>query len=349
MPGLFCCFPYGNPSASVSANSHRIPAVKSLDRKLASIRDGKYTSHDFIIADAKDGDMAFGCAAPGKLANGKTKPLSAYRDDMIKVTNSGLVDIMLMSLSSTETLVGQGAFAKNDVTPAVRLNDTTDIWHARGGIYPKHMMRNFRSARLDRVKPVADLGLYSVTFYNDLERDHDTLEQFAAFRDEASAMGVRYFLEVFNPQIPVECADFATYNNDMIARCLAGVSRHERPVFLKAVYNGPAATEEIAGYDPENLIFGILGGGAGTTRDCLELVRQAEKYGARVALFGRKIYYAEDSVLMVKAMRRVIEEGITSEEGVKAYHGDLQAAGIVPFRDLADDLDLSDAVLAKHA
>lgn len=322
--------------------------MKSLDHKLSNIRGGHYASTDFIIADAKDGDMAFGCAAPGKGADGKMRPLRAYRDDMIRVTQSGLVDIMLMSLSSAEVLNAQGVFHGTEVTPAVRLNDTTDIWHARGGVYPKHMMRNFRSARLDRVKPVADLGLYSVTFYNDLDRDHATLEAYAAFRDQASAEGVRHFLEVFNPQIPVDCADFATYNNDMIARCLAGVSRHERPTFLKAVYNGPAATEEIAGFDPENVIFGILGGGAGTTRDCLELIRQAEKYGARVALFGRKIYYSEDSVLMVRAMRRVIEEGITSEEGVKAYHADLAAQGITAFRSVEDDLVLSDAILRPN-
>lgn len=323
-------------------------ALKSLDRKLAAIRGGTYVPADFIIADAKDGDMAFGLAAPGKGPNGM-KPLRAYRDDMIKVTNSGLVDIMLMSLSSAEVLGAEGRFAGNDVTPAVRLNDTSDIWHMRGGSYPRFPALPFRSARLDRVKPVADLGLYSVTFYNDLARDHETLEAFARFRDEASAQGVRYFLEVFNPQFAVETnGDFASYNNDMIARCLAGVSRHERPVFLKAVYNGPKATEEIANFDPQGLVFGILGGGSGSTRDCLELVLQAEKYGARVALFGRKIYYSEDSVLMVKAMRRVIEEGLTSEEGVKAYHGDLQAAGIAPFRSLADDLVLSDETLKPH-
>ncbi len=322
---------------------------KTLNRKLETIRAGAYTPKDFIIADAKDGDMAFGCASPGKGADGRMKPLRAYRDDMVRVTNSGLVDIMLMSLSSAEVLGAEGRFAGNGVTPAVRLNDTSDIWHVRGGSYPRHMMKNFRSARLDRVKPVAPLGLYSVTFYNDLEQDHRTLQEFADFRNEASAAGVDYFLEVFNPQIDVATqGDFATYNNDMIARCLAGVSRHERPVFLKAAYNGPAATEEIAGYDPENLIFGILGGGAGTTRDCLELIRQAEKYGARVALFGRKIYYSEDSVLMLTAMRRVIENRITSEEGVRAYHGDLQAAGITPFRTLEDDLQLTESLLKAN-
>ncbi len=324
--------------------------TKRLDRKLATIRAGAYTPTDFIIADAKDGDMAFGCAAPGIGADGKMKPLAAYREDMLKVTKSDLADIMLMSLSTAELLTDQGVFAESDVTPAVRLNDTTDIWRGRGARYAERPARPFRSAVLERVKPVADLGLYAVTFYNDLEQDIRTLEEYARFRDEASAAGVRHFLEVFNPAMAVETStgDFASYNNDMIARILAGVSRLDRPIFLKAVYNGPAATEEIAGYDPENLVFGILGGGAGTTRNCLELVKQGEKYGGRVALFGRKIYYAEDSVLMLRAMRRVIEEQISSEEGVKAYHADLARDGIAPQRDLRDDLALTEDVLKAN-
>ena len=71
------------------------------------------------------------------------------------------------------------------------------------------------------------------------------------------------------------------------------------------------ATEDIATYDPGNLVFGVLGGGAGAARDCLELIVQAEKHGARVALFGRKICNAESSVLMIRVLRRVIEAGLS--------------------------------------
>ncbi len=322
---------------------------KRMDQKLARIRSGAYKPQDFILADAKDGDMAFGIATPGKAADGRMKPMSAYRADMARVINSDLVDIMLVSLSSAEVLTGQGAFSGSDITPAVRLNDTTDIWQARGGSYAKSPAQPFRTARLDRARWVADLGLYAITFYNDLDQDRGTLDAYAQFRDEATAAGMRHFLEVFNPQFPVATGDvdFATYNNDCITRCLAAVSREDRPIFLKAAYNGPRATEEIAAYDPQNLIFGVLGGGAGTTRDCLELILQAEKYGARVALFGRKIYNSESSVLMLRAMRRVIEERITSEEGVKAYHADLGTANIVPHRVLADDLELTEALLRQ--
>ena len=322
---------------------------KRLDQKLARIRNGQYTPKDFIIADAKDADMANGCKTAGlqKGSTSRYNPIQVYRDDMRKIMESDLVDIMLTSLSSAEILTQQGAYANTEITPAVRLNDTTDIWVGRGAAYDSQPALPFRTARLDRVKPVSDLGLYAITFYNDLHQDHRTLEEYARFRDEASAKGIRHFLEVFNPktQVVTPGADFGSYNNDAVVRCLAAVSKHDRPLFLKAAYNGPAATEEIASYDPENLIFGILGGGAGTTRDCLELIRQAEKYGARVALFGRKIYYAEDSVTMVTAMRRTIEEKLDSVEATKAYHGDLQKLGISPFRELNADLELTEEVL----
>ncbi|MEK9563735.1 MAG: hypothetical protein VW492_10330 [Deltaproteobacteria bacterium] len=322
---------------------------KRLDQKLTRIRDGQYTPKDFIIADAKDADMANGCKTAGlqKGSSSRYNPIQVYRDDMRKIMESDLVDIMLTSLSSAEILTQQGAYANTEITPAVRLNDTTDIWVGRGAAYDSQPALPFRTARLDRVKPVSDLGLYAITFYNDLHQDHRTLEEYARFRDEASAKGIRHFLEVFNPktQVVTPGADFGSYNNDAVVRCLAAVSKHDRPLFLKAAYNGPAATEEIASYDPENLIFGILGGGAGTTRDCLELIRQAEKYGARVALFGRKIYYAEDSVTMVTAMRRTIEEKLDSVEATKAYHADLQKLGISPFRELKADLELTEEVL----
>jgi hypothetical protein len=39
--------------------------MKTLDTKLTRIRTGAYRPQDFIIADAKDGGMAFGLLSPG--------------------------------------------------------------------------------------------------------------------------------------------------------------------------------------------------------------------------------------------------------------------------------------------
>jgi hypothetical protein len=330
--------------------------AKRMDRKLATIQAGRYTPKDFIIADAKDGDMALGTGTSGPELDadgrptGRMRPLQVYRDNMERMIGSDTVDIMLTSLSSAEYLARKGLYSDTDVTPAVRLNDGSDIWHWRGANYKHLPTVPFRTARLDRVKPVADLGLYALTFFNDLDQDRRSLDAYAAFRDEASAAGVRHFLEIFNPQFEVKTKDhdFATYNNDAIARCLAGVSRLDRPVFLKMVYNGPRATEELASYDPGNLIVGILGGASSTTRDTLEMVKQAEHYGARVALFGRKIFFAEDSVGIVRAMRRVIEEDITSEEATRAYHDELGKAGIRSKKSLKDDLEITDPSLKQN-
>ena len=228
----------------------------------------------------------------------------------------------------------------------------------RGGAYTAHRSRPFRTAKLPRVMhgtlhPApgtavtgTDLGLYSVTFNNDLDSDLASLEAFARFREEAAENGFRYFLEVFNPNAPrgVEPRDVPAFVNDHILRTLAGVMRADRPQFLKMPFNGPAALEELAAYDP-SLIVGVLGGGAGTTRDTFELLHQAEKYGARLALFGRKINLADSPLDIVKTMREVADGAVSPEEAVRAYHGDLQRQGIVPSRSLADDNVITEAVL----
>ena len=118
----------------------------------------------------------------------------------------------------------------------------------------------------------------------------------------------------------------------------------DRPQFLKIPFNGAKALEELASYDP-SVIVGVLGGGAGTTRDCFELLYQAEKYGARVALFGRKINLAEDPLAMVRFMREVASGNVSPSEAVKAYHGQLEKDGIAPHRDLSADNLVTEAVL----
>ena len=156
---------------------------------------------------------------------------------------------------------------------------------------------------------------------------------------------------VLNPAFTINTvyADIATYINDSIVRCLAGLERLERPLFLKIQYNGARAMAELAEFDPTNLVVGILGGGAGTTRDTFELIEQASRFGARVALFGRKIYKAEDSVEIVKLMRHIVEDNLSAKEGVKLYHQNLTKKSILPNRSLDADLEISDQVLLAEA
>jgi len=134
----------------------------------------------------------------------------------------------------------------------------------------------------------------------------------------------------------------------MILSSLAGLTKAERPEFLKIPFNGPKALEELSGFD-STLVVGILGGGAGTTRDTFELLSQGERFGARVALFGRKINLAEAPLNLVALMRQVVDGSVTPEEAVRAYHGDLQKLGIKPTRALGDDRIVTEKVLQAAA
>jgi len=90
--------------------------VKALDAKLAELKANP-ASRAFILADAKDADMAFGVRAPGPrsyLSNRGERParfspevwtreeygyrnLPEFLDIIREVVRPGLVDIMLMS------------------------------------------------------------------------------------------------------------------------------------------------------------------------------------------------------------------------------------------------------------
>jgi hypothetical protein len=354
--------------------------VKALDRKLAEIKANP-RSREFIIADAKDADMAFGVKAPGPrsyLSAQGARPaqfspevwtreefgyrnLPEFLDIIREVTRQGLVDIMLMSAYVNDLLtIEEGLFKDSPVTPAARANDTTDVWAARHGSYTRDPAQPFRSASIDQIQcgqiecdrtgeafPGANLGLYSVTWVNDLEQDRRTLLEYKAFREEAERKRFRHFLEVFDPNVdsgipPEKLGEFI---NDQILRTLAGVPEAGRPLFLKIVYHGPRAMEELCQYDP-NMVVGILGGGAGTTYDAFKLIHDAQKYGARVALFGRKINHAEHQLAFIEMLRLITDGKIAPEEAVRAYHAVLQAKGIRPHRPLEKDLELTDQTMS---
>ena len=85
---------------------------KSLDRKLAAIHADPHGCREFILADAKDADMGFGVGAPGlspEKHDGETrfKTLAEYREQIRAVIRQGVVDIVLMSASTSELLTIQ--------------------------------------------------------------------------------------------------------------------------------------------------------------------------------------------------------------------------------------------------
>lgn len=338
---------------------------RRLDRKLAAIAADPSGCKEFIIADAKDADMAFGITAPGPdrgacphghdRREGCYKTLDQYLQQIREVIAQDIVDIVLLSASNLERIaMEERLFERSEITPAARANDTSDIWAVREGNYPNQPSRSFRTATLDHIKygrltddhtqPVigADLGLYSITFTNNLEWDHQSLEAFHAFRIEAERKRFRYFLEVFNPNVPpgFQSNKTGAFLNDHIIRALAGVTNAGRPIFLKIPYNGPGPLEELVAYDSK-LVVGILGGSAGTTMDAFQLIHDAKKYGARVALFGRKINLSESPLAFIEFLRRIADGEIEPSEAVRAYHGVLQHQKIKPIRSLQQDLRMT--------
>src|SRR5690554_4486075 len=208
--------------------------VKSLDAKLAEIRANP-RSRAFILADAKDADMAYGVRAPGPrfhLSSRGARPaqfspeiwrreefgyrnLPEFLDVIREIVHQQRVDIMLMSAYVNEQLaIKEGLFRDSPVTPAARANDTTDVWAVRHGCYTAEPSQPFRSASIDHIQcgqaecdrsdddfPGANLGLYSITFVNDLEQDREALLWYKAFREEAERKRFRHFLEVFDPNV----------------------------------------------------------------------------------------------------------------------------------------------------
>jgi len=336
---------------------------KSLDIKLAKLREDP-GADVFILADAKDADMAYGMASGGKSPEhhaheGRFRTLQAYREQIAANVKQGLVDIMLMSASTSDVLtIKRRLFDGSHVTPAIRANDTTDIWLAEGGSYREQPSRPFRTATIDHAmcghlncspderSLGADLGLYSVTFNNDFDRDYEAVQRYKEFRIEAESKGFRHFLEVFEPN---QCggapgsggtcpADIARFINDNIARTLAGVPEAGRPKFLKIPYLGPAAMEQLCQYD-RSLVVGILGGSSGTTMDAFHQLWEAKKHGARVALYGRMINNAEHQASFIQHLRWIADGELDDPAAaVRSYHAALGKLDIQPYRPLDHDL-----------
>jgi hypothetical protein len=321
--------------------------MKTLDAKLASIHADPAGAGDFILADAKDADMAYGLAAPGvDPVTGAARSLAEFRDQIREIVRQGLVDIMLMSVSTSELLTGgERLFEQSPITAAARANDTTDVHVLAGATYTQQPSRPFRTATVEEITGVAgvDLALYSITPSGDAEIDVAALEAYREFRAQAGRAGLRHFLEVFDPNVPgLAPADPGAFLNDFIARTLAAVPQASRPLFLKLPYHGPRAMAELVAYDP-HLVPGVLGGSSGTTHDAFLLLEDARRNGARAALFGRKIKDSEHPLSFVRHLRAIADGELGAEEACRSYHAELDALGIVARRPLEADLELTEA------
>jgi hypothetical protein len=326
---------------------------KSMDLKLKDIRTNP-DSKAFILCYAADPDMGGGLRPVGD----SYPSLRVYHEQLAALVRQAKLDIMLTSVSAMDFLARElRLFDDSPVTPAIRANDATDIWGMTGSNYRDQPSRPFATTTIEEAqygtlspahgqRPDVNLGLYSLTFNNDLAADCYALECLKAFRLEAAQKGFRYFVEVFNPNWPgsgLSQEQIPDFVNDHISRMMAGIPAASRPEFLKIPYNGPKAMEDLTRYT--SLIVGVLGGPPSTTYDAFKLVAEAKKHGARVALFGRRIKVADDPLLFTDFLRRVADDQLSPEEAVKAYHGALQNAAIKPQRSLADDMVITTPAL----
>ncbi len=332
----------------------KAPSKTRYEEKMARIKSGAYRSGDFILAGAKDADLSGGIATTGlRRAKDGTPDGNRTRQEFLQeiraLAQEEALDIILGSSRTIETLTDEGVFKGNRVHPAFRANDATDIWaNIRGGTYDEAASMPFRSANLSLAQ--AQLCLYSMTFNNDVVADKASLEAYLRFITEARVHGKQHFLEVFNPNIgpSMRLDEVGGFVNDCIVRCLAGLTKDEQPAFLKVAYNGARPLSELVAHDTDTIV-GVLGGGSGTLRDTFELLEQAERFGARIALFGRKINCAGHQVTLVRWMRRVEDRLATPTEAVKGYHDALGKLGMRPDRDLENDLMISQSALRAES
>ena len=151
-----------------------------------------------MIADAKDGDMGAPITAMGAYRKPDGTPVRnrtrrEFLEQIEAILKQDVLDIMLVSASNLEALTLAGHFGDSAVKPTIRANDATDCWGVRHARYTSEPSRPFRTASLARVlggegkgPRLTDLGLYSITFNNDLDADLRSLDAFSQFRDDAA-------------------------------------------------------------------------------------------------------------------------------------------------------------------
>ncbi len=334
-------------SKKKSAKKSKQKSVKkSMDAKLSKIKKDK-SSNEFIICYAADPDMGGGINA---IVN-DFDSLEHYQSHLENMVKAGDIDILLASVSTMDHVARKKRlFDGSHITAAIRANDTTDVWGIRGGSYTSHAALPFATTTVSEAMygtltpkagqtPDVDLGLYSMTFNNNLETDYMMLEHFKKFRSKAVKQGFRYFLEVFNPNDKgsgVSDSDVGNFVNDHISRLMAGIPDASRPEFIKMPYNGPKAMEDLVKYN--SVVVGVLGGPASTSFDTFKLLHESKKYGARLALFGRRIKGVEEPVVFTKLLRKVADGKLSPKDATTAYHDALVDKGIKAQRSFADDM-----------
>ena len=205
-------------------------------------------------------------ASPGRapsasrmVASTRYRTREEFLDQIRAIVRQDIVDIMLMSASNMERLSDEGLFKDSPVKPAIRANDTSDIWRMRGATPSTRPSRPFRSASIPRTMygtatPMPGAAITGPTSAStrlpSITTSTPTWPRWKPSPPSAprpptaaSRASSRCSTPTSTPEsTPRPCP---THVNDNILRRIAGVHQADRPQFLKIVYNGPKALEEL--------------------------------------------------------------------------------------------------------
>jgi hypothetical protein len=116
-------------------------------------------------------------------------------------------------------------------------------------------------------------------------------------------------------------------------------------LFLKIVYHGPRAMEELAQYDP-NLVVGISAAARERRTMPLDLSTTRRSTARGWRCLDAKLTTREHQLAFIEMLRLITDGKVTPEEAVRAYHGVLQARNIKPKLTLEKDLELTDQAMS---
>ena len=193
---------------------------KSLDRKLAAIHADPSGAKDFILADAKDADMAFGIGAAGQspemhAGEVRFRTLAEYREQIRQIVRQGWSTSCSCRPAPTTcsrfrsgcSTTATSRRPPGPTTPATCSSFAAErISRSRRGRSARRRSTTFNAATSiasrpsDRAAPT-----WACTASRSTTGSTTTcaaLEEYRAFRIEAERKGFRHFLEVFDPNAP---------------------------------------------------------------------------------------------------------------------------------------------------
>ena len=238
-----------------------------IDDKLARIRAGDYAKGDFIIADAKDGDMgpSMRSCGPRRRKDGTQdgfRTRGEFLDSVEAIVRQDVVDVMLTSLSNYEALAARGVYEGSRVMPAGSAPTTPPTSGCSAAPATRLSPRARSAAPTWRAQRRSDASSASTrspsTTTSTGTTPRSITSRGSARTRRRTTSGTSWRSSTRTRRATSPPRDVPGFVSDAMMRCLAGLTKAERPEFLKIAYNGPAALEELAAYDP-SVVVGILG------------------------------------------------------------------------------------------